>query len=75
MVIAEPSSAGPAIHLALSQLGTGSLVGDLETGYIVVPHAKDLRAELDVRREKTDRLPAEWVRVFRLGADSAAQVT
>lgn len=43
------------------------MVGDLETGYIVVPHAEGLRAELDVRCHGTGRPPIDWVRVFSLG--------
>ena len=42
------------------------LVGDSQTGYIVVPHGAGLRAELEVRCNKTGRASSEWVRVFRL---------
>jgi predicted RNase H-like nuclease len=42
------------------------MVGDLRTGYIVVPYAAGLRAELDARCNQTRRAPSEWVRVFRL---------
>jgi predicted RNase H-like nuclease len=42
------------------------MVGDRQTGYIVVPYSAGLRAELDARCNKTGRAPAEWVRVFRL---------
>jgi predicted RNase H-like nuclease len=43
------------------------MVGNVQTGYIVVPGAKDLRQELASRCDKTGRMPADWVRVFRLG--------
>lgn len=42
------------------------MVGDRQTGYIVVPYGPELRAELDARCSKTCRAPAEWVCVFRL---------
>ena len=42
------------------------MVGDCETGYIVVPDDADLRAELDNRCKQTNRVPSDWVRVFRL---------
>ena len=42
------------------------MVGDRQTGYIVVPYGPELRAELDARCNKACRVPSEWVRVFRL---------
>lgn len=42
------------------------MVGDLQTGYIVVPYGAGLRVELDARCNQTDLAPTEWVRVFRL---------
>jgi predicted RNase H-like nuclease len=42
------------------------MIGEVETGYIVVPHAAALRTELEARCDKTGRLPGDWVRVFRL---------
>jgi len=42
------------------------MVGDLQTGYIVVPHSAELHAELDARCKKTGREPSEWVRSFNL---------
>jgi predicted RNase H-like nuclease len=42
------------------------MVGDRQTGYIVVPYGPELRAELDARCNKTRRAPAEWVCGFRL---------
>jgi predicted RNase H-like nuclease len=46
------------------------MVGNCQTGYIVVPYDPDLRAELDARCDKTRRVPAEWVSVFRLDQKS-----
>jgi predicted RNase H-like nuclease len=42
------------------------MVGDLQTGYIVVPHGAGLFAELEERCHRTGRTPSEWVREFRL---------
>lgn len=42
------------------------MVGDLETGYIIVPYEKSLSGELETRCEQTDRAPSEWVRSFCL---------
>jgi len=42
------------------------MVGDQQTGYIVVPYSNGLRAELDTRCKQTRRVPSEWVRTFRL---------
>ncbi len=53
-----------ALHLA-----EGSeclMVGELETGYMVVPYGAGLHAELDQRCRKTSRGPERWVRSFRL---------
>lgn len=47
------------------------LVGDLQTGYIVVPYGAGLRAELDARCNQTGLTPSEWVRVFRLLASAS----
>jgi predicted RNase H-like nuclease len=44
------------------------LVGDLQTGYIVVPDHVDLRDELTIRCKKTGRIPSEWVLKLRLAA-------
>jgi predicted RNase H-like nuclease len=53
-----------ALHLAEGQ--DCLMVGDLPTGYIVVPYGARLRAELDTRCHQTGRTPSEWVRAFRL---------
>ena len=48
------------------------MVGDCDTGYIVVPDCTTVREELEARCRKTRRLPREWVRVFRTVASSPA---
>ena len=40
------------------------MVGDMDTGYIVVPSAEGLRAELQDRCEETGRAHAEWIHFF-----------
>ena len=42
------------------------MVGNRQTGYIVVPYGAGLRAELDARCERTGRVPSEWVRAFKM---------
>jgi len=42
------------------------LVGDQDTGYIVVPFGERLYEELRARCEQTGRSPEAWVRSFRL---------
>ena len=44
------------------------MVGDLQTGYIVVPDNVEIRDELATRCKKTGRAPSEWVQKFRLAA-------
>ena len=41
------------------------MVGDRQTGYIVVPYGAGLRAELEARCDQTGRVPSEWVRSFK----------
>ena len=41
------------------------MVGDQQSGYIVVPDGAGLRTELERRCTSTQRNPSEWVRVFR----------
>lgn len=48
------------------------MVGNLDTGYIVVPYGKSLFAELEARCERTGRSPSDWVRSFRLPATTSA---
>jgi len=54
------------VALCLAERGEGLMVGDLMTGYIVVPHCAGLRGELEARCTVTGRAPSEWVRAFRL---------
>ncbi len=46
------------------------MVGDLQTGYIVVPDDVEIRDELATRCKKTGRVPSEWVQKFHLAAIS-----
>jgi predicted RNase H-like nuclease len=49
------------------------VVGDQQTGYIVVPHDADLVSELEARCGKTKMRSQDWIRVlrFRTALDSA----
>lgn len=40
------------------------MVGNLDTGYIVVPYGEALREELKCRCRQTGRDPAQWIRTF-----------
>jgi predicted RNase H-like nuclease len=42
------------------------MVGDLRTGYIVVPHKAELNKELEDRCNKTGRKPVDWVRKIQM---------
>ena len=42
------------------------MVGDLQTGYMVVPYCAGLHAELETRCCKTGRVPSQLVRVFQM---------
>jgi predicted RNase H-like nuclease len=53
-----------ALHLA--ERNDCLMVGNLDTGYIIVPDGERLRAELQMRCHKTGREPIEWVRTFRI---------
>lgn len=53
-----------ALHFAESK--NCLMVGNLDTGYIVVPYGDGLSKELARRCERTGRNPEEWVRSFRL---------
>lgn len=51
------------------QLASGSdalVVGQFDTGYIVVPESPFLREELETRCRKTGRTPSEWVHTLCL---------
>lgn len=52
-----------ALHLA--EGGECLMVGDLETGFIVVPDSETLRTELEDRCRQTGRDPSEWVRTVQ----------
>ena len=45
----------------------GLMVGDIQSGYIVVPDNENLRCELSERCNRTQRAPVDWVRTFRIG--------
>jgi predicted RNase H-like nuclease len=53
------------VALYLAQRKDCLMVGDTQTGYIVVPYGAGLRAELDARCNQTGRVPSEWVRSFK----------
>ncbi len=53
-----------ALHLA--ERGECLMIGDRETGFLVVPHGDGVRAELEARCRKTGRDPSTWVRGFRM---------
>jgi predicted RNase H-like nuclease len=55
------------VALDLAEYRNCLMVGNVESGYIVVPDANDLRAELVTRCDDTGRTPADWVRVIQLG--------
>lgn len=55
-----------ALHMAESK--DCLMVGNSDTGYIVVPHGNGLRRELEERCKKTNRDPSLWVRTFSLNA-------
>jgi predicted RNase H-like nuclease len=52
-----------ALHLA--QRKDCLMIGDRQTGYIVVPYGAGLRVELDARCTQTGRVPSAWVRAFK----------
>lgn len=52
------------VAVYLAERKDGLMVGDLHTGYIVVPYCAELHAELDARCRQTGRVPSEWVRRF-----------
>ncbi len=52
--------------LYLVELRECLMVGNQDTGYIVVPYGKSLSEELTTRCKQTSRAPSEWVRSFHL---------
>lgn len=55
-----------ALHLA--ERKDCLMVGNRQSGYIVVPYDAGLRTELEARCNQTGRAPSEWVRALRLPA-------
>jgi predicted RNase H-like nuclease len=58
------------VALYLAERKDCLMVGDMQTGYIVVPYSAELRAELETRCYRTGRMPWDWVRVFRLATSA-----
>jgi predicted RNase H-like nuclease len=56
------------VALYLAERKDCLMVGNRQTGYIVVPYDAGLREELGARCNQTGRAPSEWVRAFRLPA-------
>lgn len=54
------------VGLYLAERKDCLMVGDLRSGYIVVPHSGGLRSELEARCKRTGREPSKWVRTFQL---------
>jgi predicted RNase H-like nuclease len=54
------------VALYLAEQKDCLMVGNRETGYIVVPYGDVLRAELDARCNRTGRVPSQWVREFKM---------
>jgi predicted RNase H-like nuclease len=54
------------VALHLTEGKESLMVGDLRSGYIVVPYSAELHGELAARCEETGRLQTEWLRVFCL---------
>lgn len=54
------------VGLQLAEGGECLMVGELQTGYIVVPHCARLQNELERRCGATARLAPEWVQTFKL---------
>lgn len=53
------------VALYLSEGKDCLIVGDRQTGYIVVPYETKLREELDARCSQTHRMPSQWVRAYK----------
>jgi predicted RNase H-like nuclease len=54
------------VALDLAQGKDCLMVGEMQTGYIVVPYSAELCAELETRCSRTHLAPSELVRAFRL---------
>jgi predicted RNase H-like nuclease len=60
------------VALYLAERKDCLMVGDRQTGYIVVPYGAELRAELDARCNQTGRVPSEWVRAFKMDSSQSS---
>jgi len=58
------------IALYLVERKCGLMVGDRQSGYIVVPYGAGLHAEPVARCNQTGLVPPEWVKGFRLRASA-----
>jgi predicted RNase H-like nuclease len=54
------------VALYLAERKDCLMVGNRQTGYIVVPYGVGLGAELEVRCNRTGLVPSEWVRAFKI---------
>jgi predicted RNase H-like nuclease len=63
------------VGICLAEQREGLMVGDLPTGYIVVPHNDQLYAELHARCNKTGRLLPDWVRTFKMDLSRIAGIS
>ena len=54
------------VALHMSEQRDSLMVGNCQTGYVVVPHCSDLQKELEARCGVTTRSPPDWVRMFKL---------
>ncbi len=43
------------------------MVGDVKTGFIMVPYGEDLHQELEIRCKTTGRDPQKWIKIFHAG--------
>jgi predicted RNase H-like nuclease len=59
-----------ALHLIEQRLCL--MVGDLQSGYIVVPHSRRVAEELQARCEKVGRQPSQWLTTFQLSPTSVS---
>jgi predicted RNase H-like nuclease len=54
------------VALYLAERKDCLMVGDLHTGYIVVPYGDGLHDELNARCNEIDYVPSKWVRKFKM---------
>lgn len=53
------------VALAVVQPKECLMIGNIQTGYIIVPYNDHLAIELEIRCKRTGRVPIEWVRSIR----------